>query len=117
VPLIGAIALGGPLCVATAGKTLKPKLLELLRKFVSPDAATALETRVDFINACFADPANVPFTDKAAWTGSTVLQGPNVTTAISAGHKPDQTELVALGAQGFPAMILYGTEDQIVRKH
>jgi pimeloyl-ACP methyl ester carboxylesterase len=113
VPLIGAIALGGPLCVATAVKTLKPKLLELLRKFVSPDAATALETRVDFINACFADPENVPFADKAAWTGSTVLQGPNVTTAISAGHKPDQTELVALGAQGFPAMILYGTEDQI----
>ncbi|KAJ7817275.1 alpha/beta-hydrolase [Mycena olivaceomarginata] len=113
VPLIGAIALSGPLCVATAGKTLKPKLLELLRKFVSPDAATALETRVDFINACFADPENVPFADKAAWIGSTVLQPPSVTTTISAGHKPDQTELVALGAQGFPAMILYGTEDQI----
>ncbi|KAJ7821532.1 alpha/beta-hydrolase [Mycena olivaceomarginata] len=113
VPLIGAIALGGALCVATAGKTLKPKLLALLRKFVSPDVATALETRVEFIDACFTDPENVPFADKAAWIGSTVLQLPSVTTAISAGHKPDQTELVALGAQGFPAMILYGTEDQI----
>ncbi|KAJ7821535.1 hypothetical protein B0H14DRAFT_3146683 [Mycena olivaceomarginata] len=113
VPLVGAIALGGPLCVATAAKTLKPKLLELLRKFVSPDAATALETRVEFIDACFADPENVPFADKAAWIGSTVLQPPAVTAAISVGHKPDQTELVALGAQGFPAMVLYGTEDQI----
>jgi pimeloyl-ACP methyl ester carboxylesterase len=68
---------------------------------------------VDFINACFADPENVPFADKAAWIGSTVLQPPAITTAISMGHKPDQTALVVLGAQGFPAIILYRTEDQI----
>ncbi|KAJ7840507.1 alpha/beta-hydrolase [Mycena olivaceomarginata] len=112
VPLISAITLSGPLCVATAGKTLKPKLLELLHKFVSPDVATVLETRVEFINACFANPENVPFADKAAWIRSTVLQGPKVPAAMRVGYKPDQTELVALG-QGFPAMILYGTEDQI----
>ncbi|KAJ7761627.1 hypothetical protein B0H14DRAFT_2634014 [Mycena olivaceomarginata] len=84
VPLNGAIALGGPLCVAAAVKTLKPKLLQLLRKFVSPDAATVLETHVEFINTCFSDPENMAFTDKAAWIGSTVLQGPNVPAAMRA---------------------------------
>ncbi|KAJ7821547.1 Alpha/Beta hydrolase protein [Mycena olivaceomarginata] len=106
VPPIGAIALGGALCVATAAPGA-PTQVRL------PDVVTALETHVEFINACFADLENMPFADKAAWIGSTVLQPPSVTTAISAGHKPDQTELVVLGAQGFPAMILYGTEDQI----
>jgi hypothetical protein len=70
-----------------------------------------LETHAEFINTCFSDPENMPFTDKAAWIRSTVLQGPNVQAAMRAEHKPDQTELVALGVQSFPAMILYGTED------
>ncbi|KAJ7935372.1 Alpha/Beta hydrolase protein [Mycena leptocephala] len=90
VPLCGVIAMSGALCVATASKTLKPKLVEMLPKFCSSDAATALNTRVEFIDAVFADPSNVP-----------------------SGHKPDQSKLVELGAQGFPAMILYGTDDQI----
>jgi pimeloyl-ACP methyl ester carboxylesterase len=85
----------------------------MLPKFCSSDAATALNTRVEFIDAVFADPSNVPFAVKTAWIGSTVLQTPELTAAIRSGHKPDQSKLVELGAQGFPAMILYGTDDQI----
>ncbi|KAF8161724.1 Alpha/Beta hydrolase protein [Mycena galopus ATCC 62051] len=113
VPLKGAIAMSGAICVATAAKTLKAKALELFSKFRSPDVGIALDTRAEFVDACFADPDNVPFSAKAAWLGSTVLLTPNVMKAIRAGHKSDQTKLVELGAQGFPAMIIYGTEDQI----
>ncbi|KAJ7125351.1 Alpha/Beta hydrolase protein [Mycena epipterygia] len=113
VPLSGAISLCGPLCADTAPKTLKPKLLEMIPKFCSSDAATALQTRVEFVDAVFTDPENVPFSTKAAWMGSTVLQSPEVTTAMLTGHQPNQTKLVELGSQGFPVMILYGTKDQI----
>ncbi|KAF7362468.1 AB hydrolase-1 domain-containing protein [Mycena venus] len=113
VPLTGAIAMTGPLVAATAVKAMKPKGLEFLPKFYSSDAVTALNTRVEFIDALFADPDNVPFAVKAAWIGSTVLQNPEVTTAINAGHKPDGTKLVELGAKGFPAMVLFGTEDEL----
>ncbi|KAF7350931.1 AB hydrolase-1 domain-containing protein [Mycena sanguinolenta] len=113
VPLSGAIAMSGALCVATATKTLKPKLLEFMPKFSSSDALTALDVRREFVDAIFADPNKTPFSVKVAWIGTTVLQTPNITTAIMTGHKPDQTKLVELGAHGFPAMIIYGTEDQI----
>ncbi|KAF7362441.1 AB hydrolase-1 domain-containing protein [Mycena venus] len=112
VPLSGAIAMSGALCVATAAKTLKPKLLKLFPKFRSSDAVTALSTRVEFVDAVFNDPGKVPFAVKAAWIGTTVLQTPDLTIAIGTGHKPDQTKLVELGAQGFPAMIIYGTQDE-----
>jgi hypothetical protein len=113
VPLNGAIVLGGAFCVTAAVKTLKPKPLQLLRKFISPDAATVLEMRVEWNSYTHASltQRNMPFANKAAWIGSTVLQGPNVPAAMRAEHTPDQTELVALGVQGFPAMILYGTKD------
>ncbi|KAJ6488275.1 alpha/beta-hydrolase [Mycena vitilis] len=113
VPISGVIAMSGALCVATAFKTLKPKLLEMMPKFRSSDANTALTTRVEFVDTVFTNPDKVPFAVKAAWMGSTVLFLPEISTAISTGHKPDQTKLAELGAQGFPAMILYGTEDRI----
>ncbi|KAJ7270171.1 Alpha/Beta hydrolase protein [Mycena haematopus] len=112
VPLSGAIAMSGALCVATAAKTLKPKLLEFIPKFRSLDAVTALNIRAEFVDAVFADPDKIPFAVKAAWMGTTVLQSPDITAAIRTGHKPDQTKLVELAAHGFPAMIIYGTEDQ-----
>ncbi|KAJ7125344.1 alpha/beta-hydrolase, partial [Mycena epipterygia] len=114
MPLSGTIALSGPLCADTALKTFKPKLLEMVPKFCSSDAVTVLKTRVEFADALFTDPQNVPFFIKAAWMGSTVLQIPEVTTAILAGHQPNQAKLVELGSQGFPAMVLYGTEDKTV---
>ncbi|KAJ6497450.1 alpha/beta-hydrolase [Mycena sanguinolenta] len=113
VPLGGAIAINGALCVATVAKTLKPKLLEFLSKFNSSDALTALDVRTEFVDAVLADPDTTPFAVKAAWIGTTVLQAPNITTAIMTGHKSDQTKLVELAADGFPAMIIYGTEDQL----
>ncbi|KAJ6593205.1 alpha/beta-hydrolase [Mycena capillaripes] len=112
VPICGVIAMSGALCVATASKTLKPKLKEMLPKFLSFDAVISLDTRAEFVDAAFTDPDGVPFAAKAAWLGSTALQTPLITTAIATGHKPDQTKLVELGSQGFPALILYGTEDQ-----
>jgi pimeloyl-ACP methyl ester carboxylesterase len=103
----------GALCPATASKTLKPKLLQMFPKFLATDAGTTLSVRTEFVDAVFAHPASVPFAVKAAWLGSTVLHPPEITRAIIAGHKQDQSKLVELGAQGFPAMIIYGTEDQI----
>ncbi|KAJ7125355.1 Alpha/Beta hydrolase protein [Mycena epipterygia] len=114
VPLSGTIALAGPLCIDTAAKTIHAKLLEMVSKFYSSDAVTALKTRVEFADAMFTDPENVPFSIKAAWMGSTIAQSPEVTTAILTGHEPNQAKLVELGAQGFPAMVLYGTEDKAV---
>ncbi|KAJ7143509.1 alpha/beta-hydrolase [Mycena crocata] len=111
-PISGVIAMSGALCAATAEKTLKPKLLQMIAGLCSFDATTALDTRSAFVDAVFSDPSKVPFAVKAAWVGSAALQTPDVTTAIMAGHRLDQTKLVELGAQGFPAMILYGTEDQ-----
>ncbi|KAJ7286947.1 hypothetical protein C8J57DRAFT_574111 [Mycena rebaudengoi] len=112
VPLRGVIAIAGPLCVRERGKTLKPKILEMLPKFRSTDAVTALNTRIEFVDSAFTDPASIPFNVKAAWIGSTVMQSPEVTGFISAGHRPDETKLLELGARGFPAMVLYGSEDQ-----
>ncbi|KAJ7721466.1 alpha/beta-hydrolase [Mycena metata] len=112
VPISGAVAMGGPLAVKNAAKTLKPLLLQLTSSLLSSDATTALKTRIEFVDALFTDPGEVSFSDKAAWIGSAVLQSPEITAAILAGHKPEQTKLVELGAEGFPAMMLYGTEDQ-----
>ncbi|KAJ6534051.1 alpha/beta-hydrolase [Mycena vulgaris] len=112
-PLGGVIAMSGALCAATAAKTLKPKLLKMLPKFCSSDAETALKVRSEFIDAVFTDPGNVSFALKAAWMGTTVTHTPAITMAIRAGHKLDQAKLVELGAQGLPALILYGTEDKI----
>ncbi|KAJ7173717.1 Alpha/Beta hydrolase protein [Mycena filopes] len=113
VPIRGAIALSGPLAVDTAADTLKPLLLRLTSGFVSPDATTALDTRIEFVDSLFTDPTAVPFAVKSAWLGSTVLMSPAVTAALLAGHKPQQAALVELGAKGFPAMMIYGTGDQI----
>ncbi|KAJ7496636.1 hypothetical protein FB451DRAFT_1119524 [Mycena latifolia] len=112
VPLSGVIAMSGALCAETAAKTLKPKLLQLMSKISASDAITALAARIEFIDAAFAAPADVHFAVKSAWVGSTVLQTPDIKKAISAGHKISQAKLVELGAQGFPAMVLYGTDDQ-----
>ncbi|KAJ7286938.1 Alpha/Beta hydrolase protein [Mycena rebaudengoi] len=113
VPLRGVIAIAGPLCVRERGKTLKPKILEMLPKFRSTDAVTALNTRIEFVDSAFTDPASIPFNVKAAWIGSTVMQSPEVTGFISAGHRPDETKLLELGARGFPAMVLYGSEGSV----
>ncbi|KAJ7125387.1 Alpha/Beta hydrolase protein [Mycena epipterygia] len=114
VPLSGTIALDGPLCANTATKTFKPSLQGMIPDFCSSDAATALKARVDIVDVVFNDPENVPFSIKAAWMGSILVQSPEVTTAILTGHQPNQAKLVELGAQGFPAMVLYGTEDNTV---
>ncbi|KAJ7198505.1 alpha/beta-hydrolase [Mycena pura] len=114
VPLSGAIAMSGALCPMTADKTLRPRILDIVRKFHSPyDAMTALDVRAEFIDAVFKDPGSVPFNDKVAWMGCTIAYTPEVTRATMAGHKPNQTKLTELGLQGFPAMILYGSEDKI----
>ncbi|KAJ7503180.1 alpha/beta-hydrolase [Mycena galericulata] len=114
VPISGAIAICGSLCTVGASKAVKPKLFELVPKFTTSDTTTFLSARVDFIDVMFSDPDNVPFPVKAAWVGSTVMQNPEITKAILAGHQPDQKKLVELGARGFPAMVLYGTDDQIL---
>ncbi|KAJ7503179.1 alpha/beta-hydrolase [Mycena galericulata] len=113
VPISGVISISGPLCVVEGLKTLKPKFFQLIPGLTSSDAGTALSTRIEFIDAIFSEPGNVPFAVKAAWIGCTVMQIPEITKTISTGHRPDQTKLVELGAQGFPAMVIYGTEDQI----
>ncbi|KAJ7647850.1 Alpha/Beta hydrolase protein [Roridomyces roridus] len=113
VPLGGVIAMSGALCVSGAAQTLKPKLVELFPKLFSSDTVTALNARVSFADAAFLDPENVSFSVKAAWIGSTVMQTPDIFKAIRGGHKPDQTKIAELGARGFPAMVIYGTEDQI----
>ncbi|KAJ7721456.1 Alpha/Beta hydrolase protein [Mycena metata] len=112
VPLSGVFAMSGPLAVKTAGKTLKPKLRQLISGFLSTDAQTSLNARVEFVDTLFTNPNEVPFPVKAAWIGSTVLQSREIITARLAGHKSEQTKLVELGAEGFPAMMLYGTEEQ-----
>ncbi|KAJ7750082.1 alpha/beta-hydrolase [Mycena maculata] len=112
VPLRGIIAISGALCANEAHKTLKPKLLELIPKLISSDAATALSSRIEFVDSVFIDPHQVSFSVKAAWVGCTVMRSPEVAKATLIGHRPDQAKLVQLGAQGFPAMILYGTDDQ-----
>ncbi|KAJ7125354.1 alpha/beta-hydrolase [Mycena epipterygia] len=114
MPLSGTIALAGSLWRDAVPNTRKLKLLEMFPKFCSADAVTALQTRVEFTDVIFSDPENVPFSVKAAWMGSTVLQSPEVTTAILTGHQSNQAKLVELGAQGFPVMVLYGTEDKVV---
>ncbi|KAJ6631403.1 alpha/beta-hydrolase [Mycena sp. CBHHK59/15] len=112
VPISGIIAVNGALCVATATKALKPKLLEMIGKLRSFDAVTAMNGRVEFVDCVFNDPGSVPFEIKAAWIGSTAMQTPDITTSIMAGHRPDQTKLVELGSQGLPAMVLYGSNDR-----
>ncbi|KAK7033824.1 AB hydrolase-1 domain-containing protein [Favolaschia claudopus] len=113
VPLRGAIAMSGALCVATSANTLKPKLIDLFQRLHSNDAHTAFTTRTEFVDACFACPEEVPTEVKAAWIGCTVLQTPDIVEAIDRGHRPDQGQLVELGKEGFPAMVLYGSEDEL----
>ncbi|KAJ7099351.1 alpha/beta-hydrolase [Mycena belliarum] len=113
MPLSGVIAMSGALCADKAGETLRPLLLEMTPKFHAPDTPTALAVRAEFVDAAFAAPERVPFAVKAAWMGSTVLLTPEVTQAMRAGHRPRQAKLVEFGAQGFPAMVLYGTDDRI----
>ncbi|KAJ7033416.1 Alpha/Beta hydrolase protein [Mycena alexandri] len=112
VPISGVVAMSGPLAVNTAAKTLKPKLRQLISGFLSSDAGTSLNTRIEFVDALFTNPGEVSFSVKAAWIGSTVLQSREIIAARLAGHKSEQTKLAELGAEGFPAMMLYGTEDQ-----
>ncbi|KAK7057745.1 AB hydrolase-1 domain-containing protein [Favolaschia claudopus] len=114
VPLRGAIAMSGALCVATSANTLKPKLIDLFRRMhVSDNAHTAFTTRTEFVDACFKHPEDVPFNIKAAWVGCTVLQTPDIVSAIDTGHRPDQGRLVELGREGLPVMVLYGTADEL----
>ncbi|KAJ7072861.1 Alpha/Beta hydrolase protein [Mycena amicta] len=112
-PLSGAIAMSGALCPATARKTLLPALLNMFPKFSSSDATTALTVRPLFIDALFTDPSTVPWDIKALWLAATVALTPDITHAITAGHKSAacQDALTRLGKEGFPVMVLYGTED------
>ncbi|KAJ7503181.1 alpha/beta-hydrolase [Mycena galericulata] len=114
VPISGAIAICGSLCMLDATKAFKPKLVDFLPKFMQPDSvATALSVRIEAVDHMFADPDNVPFAVKAAWFGNTLMQSPEITRAIMTGHQPDRTKLVELGAQGFPAMVIYATGDLV----
>ncbi|KAJ7672077.1 hypothetical protein B0H17DRAFT_1243789, partial [Mycena rosella] len=82
IPVSGVVSIkfNGPLCVYTAPKTATPKLLGMLPRFESADAAAAL----------FVEPENVPFAVKAAWMRSTVMQPLEITKAILVGHKANQ---------------------------
>lgn len=116
VPIAGAVGLAGaPTMIGpVVANTGTPTLFEAFGRFCSTvDSTQTLIVRNDFFNACFTDPANIPFNMKSAWIGMTVLQTPDI-SALVISRQQDATKLFELGAQGFPLQILHGKADKLV---
>lgn len=71
------------------------------------------KAREEFFDACFMHPRDVPFAMKALWLGSCFLNlSRYAELADSRVQQPEK--LRALGAKGFPLLMICGTEELLV---
>ena len=88
----------------------KPLVGELRGGLLSPDAATALDTRIRFARSAFVDPDIVDHPTFASWVGaSAYVTGENVKRALSRSQDP--AALFVAGKAGLPLLMLYSEED------
>ena len=88
----------------------KPLIGELSEGLLSPDAATALDTRIRFARSVFVDPDTVDHPTFASWVGaSAYITAENIKRTISRSQDP--AALFAAGKAGLPLLFLYSEED------
>lgn len=116
LPIAGAVALGGSPGISSEIVPLiaSPTLLSTLPRFNdNTNVAEALAARIDFVEALFNDPENVPFSLKCRFLGETVLQTPDVSASLSI-RPQDPLKLFAAGERGLPLQLLFGKQDKLV---
>ncbi|KAF9463861.1 alpha beta-hydrolase [Collybia nuda] len=116
LPIAGAVALGGSPGISgeIVPTIASPILLSTLPQFNdNTDVSKALTARVEFVDALFNEPENVPASLKYRYLGETVVQTPDVSTSLSI-RPQDPSKLFAAGAQGLPLQLLFGKRDKLV---
>ncbi|KAJ8693062.1 hypothetical protein PTI98_010310 [Pleurotus ostreatus] len=96
-------------------KIATPLLLGTLPVFNdNTNVTAALEIRTSFVDALFANPANVPFSLKAEYLGQTVVQNPDVSALVSI-RPQNASKLFEAGDAGkLTMMLLSGKSDSMV---
>ncbi|KAL0961111.1 hypothetical protein HGRIS_006088 [Hohenbuehelia grisea] len=114
IPIAAAVALGGSPGI---DGTIVPQIASQLLLTVLPefnqktDVTLALQARVDFVNALFANPQSDALKD--TYLGQTVVQSPDVSALVSL-RPQDPSKLFDAASKGFQLLILSGQSDKMV---
>lgn len=113
--LAGVVFVGGlPLFEHQVGLGT-PLALGLLPGFMNlDDTALGITTRIEFTNACFNNPENVPAQFLWSMYGSTLLTGPVKTVNVVGGRNQNSTNFWAAGENGMPLLVLDGSADKLI---
>ncbi|KAI0350900.1 alpha/beta-hydrolase [Trametes cingulata] len=116
IPISGAVFvsplpfLGSEMPRAATERMLR--MTQILRS--SQDTVISARAKTELVNALFSGAARpVPDAIRAAWLGVSMSQPPDVTRAVLS-RQHDASKLLEIGRQGFPLMILAGSNDALV---
>lgn len=89
-----------------------PLLGSLYAGFTTTDNATlSKSTFVAYTESLFNDASAVPYSVFTSWLGQTAVQMPEQ-TALVLSRAQNNTDLIAAGQAGLPALFLFGTNDR-----